>query len=201
MATRASTRQRYPEHTKPLKVIKSYEKYALFEASFADITRLNESSDNTMRRVEELKQESTKTLEALKQKQPVRIPEVKSTEDTNHGCATNGKEVVEEIEQKPLKKKAMKRPNYLIRHITKKEDEEDTRYNYGATQDDLQFITELKGSPFTMLEFERLINLFEGEDNEYDQVKPFDAFLEPISRLGMKQSRDDIAKIYEVEWA
>ncbi len=80
VSTRISVRQRYPEHTKTLKVIRSYEKYAQFEADSADMSRFGNGVDGTVHRVAELIRESAKTLEALKGKQPVRIPEVKTSD-------------------------------------------------------------------------------------------------------------------------
>jgi hypothetical protein len=85
MATGVSVRQRYPDPTKELKVIRTYEEYARFEAAFVDILRLENSSSDIVRRSEELKYESAKTLDALKTKPPVRIPETKSAETEGKG--------------------------------------------------------------------------------------------------------------------
>lgn len=80
---RISVRQRYPESGKGLKLIKTYEGYAQFEADLADASHIKGEDSGIARRTIELAQESTKTIEALKQKQPVRIPEVKQAEKSS----------------------------------------------------------------------------------------------------------------------
>lgn len=75
-----AVRQRYPETSKELKIVRSYEEYARFEAELNDIIHGKINSLGIVRRVEELNQESAGTLEALKAKQPVRIPEMKGKE-------------------------------------------------------------------------------------------------------------------------
>jgi hypothetical protein len=77
---RISVRQRYPESNKALKIFRTYERYAHFEAEMADVSHIKGDEGGTERRVGELQQESARTLEALKQKQPVRIPEMKGKE-------------------------------------------------------------------------------------------------------------------------
>ena len=75
MSSRITVRARFPDLGKALRVIRSYENYARFEATFSDITHLESNDDGVSRRAEELRYESAKTLEALKRKDPVRIPE------------------------------------------------------------------------------------------------------------------------------
>ena len=75
-------RQRYPESSKILKILKTYEKYSQFEAESSGVARYANDTRESMQRVDELVRESTKTLEALKSKPPVRIPELKSSEKT-----------------------------------------------------------------------------------------------------------------------
>ena len=89
MTTRISVRQRYPEQSKQLKVIRTYEEYAQFETSSTDTSHLGNNGNITAKRVSELIYESSKTLEALNRKPPVRIPEMKGTEDTS-GAPTKG---------------------------------------------------------------------------------------------------------------
>lgn len=79
-------RPRIPDHMKGIKISHSYEDYVQFEASFSDLSRDERLPDSRLKRVDELKAESLKTLEALKQKPPVRIPELKTKEETAGGA-------------------------------------------------------------------------------------------------------------------
>ena len=63
-----------------------------------------------------------------------------------------------------MKKKEFKRPGHFIRYEPKVNPSLDTQFNYEATQEDFMFLAELKGSPFTVKEFERLVNIFEKEN-------------------------------------
>jgi len=77
---RISVRQRYPESNKALKIFKTYERFAHFEAEMADVSHIKGDEEGIEKRAGELQQDSARTLEALKQKQPVRIPEMKGKE-------------------------------------------------------------------------------------------------------------------------
>ena len=90
MNTGVSVRQRYPDNTKPLRVTRTYEKYAQFEAAFTDITHIENGGRDIGQRVEELKYESAKMLEALKGKQRVRIPEMRTAEKDGESDALLG---------------------------------------------------------------------------------------------------------------
>lgn len=206
MSTRISVRQRYPDHNKPLRVLRTYDKYAQFEAEFTDSTRLGNSVDGVAKRVEELVYESSKTLDALKQKQPVRIPDVKCADKA--GALSEKSTLLfpfrldfaEETLQKPLKKHVFKRPGNFIRYIPHVDPSTDNRYNYEATQEDLLFLTELKGSPFTMVEFERLVDTFERENAEDELVRPFSSFQTKVDEVLMKRNAVGVEKIYDVIW-
>lgn len=86
---RISVRQRYPETNKPLKIFRTYERYAQFEVELSDVTHTKGDEAGVIRLTGELLQDSARTVEALKQKQPVRIPEMKqkqkATEDIDAG--------------------------------------------------------------------------------------------------------------------
>lgn len=88
MNTRTAMRQRYPDLSKELKVITTYEKYAKFEAELNEPGRVVNGFTSSSQRVQELMQESTKTLEALKGKQPVRIPELSGPKTTQNEIDT-----------------------------------------------------------------------------------------------------------------
>lgn len=79
--------------------------------------------------------------------------------------------------------------------------EDDYRYNYDATQDDLKFVAGLKGSIISIPSFEKLINTFEKENSTSNAIKPFNCFLESIDKLALNLQIDEIAKIYEVSLA
>lgn len=79
--TRISVRQRYPETNRPLKIFRTYERYAQFEVELSDVTHTKGDEGGIIRLTEELIQDSVRTIEALKQKQPVRIPEMKQKEN------------------------------------------------------------------------------------------------------------------------
>ena len=222
MTTGVSVRQRYPEHTKQLKVTNTYEKYAQFEAAFTDITRIEDGGSDIAKRVEELKYESAKTLEALKGKQAVRIPEIRRAdeEDKLDGVAEKGKaecpmrwvEAAERTRQYPLKKKEFNRPGHYIRYFSKKEGEPDTQYNYEAVTQDLDFLHSLPGAPFTVGEFEKLMDLFEKENyaadcpttvhkpenGEADSVKHFQSLSGALDQLKARQPMSEIEGIYNV---
>ncbi len=91
MGPRVSTRTRPPDHSRPLRVIKTYEKFAEFEASFNDITHQTDSADIIAKRAADIRYEASKTLDVLKQKQPVRIPETKGTEESRTADTVNSK--------------------------------------------------------------------------------------------------------------
>ena len=105
---------------------------------------------------------------------------------------------LDELQQKPLVKKTVKRPDHFIRYMPPVGDEAERRYGYEATQEDLQFLSGLKGSPFMVQEFERLMNFFERENADEGTVKPFEYFVAPMGSLGFKQGVGDIQKVYEV---
>ena len=89
MTTGVSVRQRYPDHGKALKVTRTYEKYAQFEAAFTDLAHLEDGCADIAKRIEELKYDASKTLETLKGRQAVRIPEMKcADEDTKCDSAS-----------------------------------------------------------------------------------------------------------------
>ncbi len=92
----------------------------------------------------------------------------------------------------------LRRPNHFIRYHPKIEGEEDEAYNYEVSQDDLRFVAELKGSPFSLDEFERLINFFEKENGDDESVKEFAFFVPIIRTAAPRQSFEDIEKIFEV---
>lgn len=77
---RISVRQRYPETGKELSVVRTYDKYALFEAMISDGSHPKGTGPEVITRTQELIQESAKTIEALQRKQTVRIPVLKSKE-------------------------------------------------------------------------------------------------------------------------
>lgn len=91
MGPRVSTRPRFPEHSRPLRVIRTYEEYAQLEASFSDFTHLAENGDAISKRAGELKYEASRTLDILKQKQPVRIPETKAAEESSTADTASAK--------------------------------------------------------------------------------------------------------------
>ena len=97
-----------------------------------------------------------------------------------------------------MKKHEFKRPGHFNRYIQKLDPVQDTRYNYEATQEDLQFLTELKGSPFTRLELERLIDLFERENADLEtEVKTFGAIMSKADEPLMRKNPEGVQKIYE----
>jgi hypothetical protein len=91
MTTGVAVRQRYPDNTKQLKVLRTYKEYAQFEATLTDITHVENGERNIAKRIDELQYESTKTLEVLKTKPPVRIPEMRAAEKEGQGEALIGK--------------------------------------------------------------------------------------------------------------
>jgi hypothetical protein len=204
-STRIGVRQRCPDQSKQLQIIRTYEDYVRFESSSIDPSHSGNGANATQKRVSELEYESKKTLEALNRKPPVRIPEMKGGEEVA-GASTKGKIIyhhkldwTEETRQKPLKKKEFKRPGYFIRYELKVDPSEDTRYNYEASQEDFQYLTELKGSPFTVKEFERLINIFEKENSDDSQkVKSLPELEHALSTLEPRRSFDEVEKIYLV---
>lgn len=80
MTTRKSGRPRNLDHSRPLRIIRTYQEYAQFETASIDANRIGNNFNTIATRVEELKYESSKTLETLKNKQPVRIPETHASE-------------------------------------------------------------------------------------------------------------------------
>ena len=76
----------------------------------------------------------------------------------------------------------------------------DNHYNYEASQEDQLFVAGLKGSPFTMLDFEKIMNIFERENGEEEGAKPFPSFVPAIEALQLKKTMSDVEKIYEVIW-
>ena len=100
--------------------------------------------------------------------------------------------------QKPLKKKEFKRAGHFIRYIPRGADGIDNHYNYEATQEDQLFVAGLKGSPFTMAEFDKLMNVFENENAEEEGAKSFQSFGPAVEALSLKKNPADVEKIYEV---
>ena len=204
MTTRIAVRARCPDWGKGLRVIRSYESYARFEATFSDITHLEGSDDRTAGRVEELKYESAKTLEALKKK-PVRIPEMYVAGEASKTARIEaGSEharciAINEVQKlHPLKTKECRQPHNFIRYISRKEDEADPNYNYEAAQSDLLFLTELKGSPFTVQEFEEMINILERENAEESAVLPLESLSRALEPIVGAKPRESVEKVYEV---
>jgi len=105
---------------------------------------------------------------------------------------------VEETRQKPLKKHEFKRPGYFVRYEPKQEGGPDIDYNYEATQEDLQFLAELKGSPFEVKEFDSLIDTFEQENEDLETVKSLVSMAPVLDRLQLKKPGDAVEKIYDV---
>ena len=60
------------------------------------------------------------------------------------------------------------------------------------------FISEFKGSPINIQEFERLIDVFERENAEEETVKPFSCFVLKVEGIVSKQAADLVDKVYEV---
>jgi len=195
MTTRLSTRPKLPDINKPLKIIESYEDFAQFEVGSFDLTNQTSTENEINKKIEELKSDFEKTSVALKQKQAVRIPEIIS-KSLDSNIPEFGK-ISAEIQEKPLLKRKFNRTSHFIRYFGKLPWEDDTKYNYEATNEDLLFLTELAGSPFTVQEFEKLINFFEKENNDDESVKSYEFFRAQILALNMKQSLEDISKIYD----
>lgn len=84
MNTRTAMRQRYPDLGKELQVVRTYERYAKFEAELNEPGRNINGFSTNSQRVRELILESTKTLEALGGKQAVRIPELGGSKTTSN---------------------------------------------------------------------------------------------------------------------
>jgi hypothetical protein len=97
-----------------------------------------------------------------------------------------------------LKKKEFIRPGHFIRYFPKLEGDIDNRYNYEATQNDLQFIAEFKGSPFNIPTFEKLIDFFEKENGDDSLVKPFQFFVKGLENLLFNRQIEEYERTYEV---
>jgi len=195
MTSRISVRQRNPDHGKTLKLITTFQKYAQFELSQNEFNQAENGQDFISKRVEELKYDASKTIEALKQKQPVRIPEMRAQDERNQ---ENGKDLAEENKLIPLRKKEFKRPGHFLRYMPIIEGEPDSRYNYDATKEDLMFVAGMKGSPFNIQMFEKLIDIFERENADVNEVRPFVYFQEALERFSQSLQIKDVEKIYEV---
>lgn len=103
-----------------------------------------------------------------------------------------------EIKAKPLKKHEYKRPGNFLRYIVYPDPELDKRYDYEATQDDLLFLTELKGSPFTLNDFEQMINFFEKENADSEEtVKPFSVIIKKAKNPIMDNHPVPAERVYE----
>lgn len=76
------------------------------------------------------------------------------------------------------------------------DNEPDIRYNYEATDADLQMLSEIAGSRISVKQFEELIDLFERENAEEEAVKQFESI--SIPNIGSKSQRSDYEKIYKV---
>ena len=83
--------------------------------------------------------------------------------------------------------------------MSRKVNEPDPHYEYEATQQDLLFLTGLKGSPFTVQDFELLINLFERENGEDGTPKPLPAFALALDKASISKPKEELEKIYEVK--
>lgn len=104
----------------------------------------------------------------------------------------------EEIANKPLKKHEFRRGGNYLRHFVQPDPELDTRYNYEATQDDLLFLTELKGSPLNIAEFERMVNFFEKENADAEEtVRSFDLLLKRTSNPVMRGNPEVAKRVYD----
>ena len=106
--------------------------------------------------------------------------------------------ILEEIKLTPLKKHVFKRPGNFVRYIVHPDPGRDSRYNYEATKDDLKFIEEYKDSPFTIEEFEKIINFFEAENIDSEEtVKSFNFMLIRTNEPIIKNKSEIAEKTYE----
>jgi len=76
--------------------------------------------------------------------------------------------------------------------------ETNKRYDYEATNSDIDFISKLKEPQFTVEEFERLINLFEKENYKADnKIILFPSFVWKAEGELMRKNEEGVKQIYD----
>lgn len=105
---------------------------------------------------------------------------------------------MEEIERKPLKKHVYKKTGKYIRYNVITNPANDKRYDYEATNTDIDFIHKLSEPQFTVEEFERLINLFEKENSKSDsKIMIFPSFVLRAEEELMRKNGEGVSQIYD----
>ena len=96
-----------------------------------------------------------------------------------------------------MKNHQFKRTGNYIRYIVHPNPELDTRYDYEATDEDIEFLNKINGPKLTIEEFERLINLFEKENyNAGNRISIFPSFVWKAEKDIISKNEEGTAKIY-----
>lgn len=97
-----------------------------------------------------------------------------------------------------MKKHEFARPGNFVRYIVQPEPDRDSRYNYEATQDDMLFLTEFKGSPLSISDFEKMIDFFEKENADAEEtVKIFNVIFSKAEDVFIRRNPDIAERVYE----
>lgn len=98
----------------------------------------------------------------------------------------------------PLKSHKFPRKGNYIRHRVVSDPDNDRRYDYEATNEDMKFNAQLKSPQFTVEEFERLINLFERENFKADsKIILFPSFVLKAEEALIKRNEEGVKQVYD----